>query len=56
MWKAKTKLTPVIIWAIGTISKSLRQYLRNILEKHDIKKPQQTAILCTEHKLRKVLM
>ena len=29
----------------GTISKSLRQYLSNVTEKHEIKKLQKTAIL-----------
>ena len=56
MRNAKTKLRPVIIWATGTISKSVRQYPSNVLKKHDVKELQQTAVLCTEHKLRKVLM
>ena len=30
MWNVKAKVIPVIIGATGTISKSLRQYLRNI--------------------------
>jgi len=29
MWIVKTKLIPAIIGVIGTISKSLRQYLSN---------------------------
>ena len=29
-WNVKAKVIPVIIGATGTISKSLRQYLRNI--------------------------
>jgi hypothetical protein len=36
---------PVIIGATGTISKSFRKYLSNILGKQDIKELQQTAIL-----------
>jgi len=36
MWKVKTKVIPVIRGATGTISKSLRQYLRNIPGKHEI--------------------
>jgi hypothetical protein len=56
MWNVKTKVTPVIIGATGTISKSFRKYLRSIPGKHDIKEPQKTAILGTAHTLRKVLM
>jgi hypothetical protein len=39
-----------------TISKSLRQYIKYIPGKYEIKKPQKTAVLGTAHKLRKVLM
>jgi len=37
MWNVKAKVIPVIIGATGTILKSLRQYLSNILGKHEIK-------------------
>jgi hypothetical protein len=37
MWNVKTKAIPVIIWATGTISKSLRQYHSNLLRKREIK-------------------
>jgi hypothetical protein len=37
MWAVKATVIPVIIRATGTISKSLRQYLSNILGKHEIK-------------------
>jgi hypothetical protein len=37
MWNEKGRLIPVITGANGTISKSLRQYLRNIPGKHEIK-------------------
>jgi hypothetical protein len=56
MWNVKAKVIPVIKWANGTISKSLRQYLSNILGKHGIKELQKTAIFGTAHKLREVLM
>jgi hypothetical protein len=56
MWNVKTKVTPVIIEATGTISKSFRKYLSNIPGKHDIKELQKTAVLGTAHMLRKVLM
>jgi hypothetical protein len=54
--RKKTKVIPVIIGAIGTISKSLRQYLSNIPGNHEIKELQITAILVTAHKLREMLM
>jgi hypothetical protein len=56
MWNVKTYVTPVIIGATGTISKSFRKYLSSIPGKHDIKELQNTAILGTAHVLRKVLM
>jgi hypothetical protein len=56
MRNVTTKVIPVIIGATGTISKSLRQYLINISGKGEIKELQTTAILCTAHKLREVLM
>jgi hypothetical protein len=46
----------VIIGATGTISKSLRQYLRNIQGKREIKELQKSAILRTAHRLLAVLM
>jgi hypothetical protein len=56
MWNVKTQVTPVIIGATGTISKSLRKYLNSIPGKHDIRELQKTTILGTAHILRKVLM
>ena len=49
MWNVIAKVMPVIIWATGTISESLRQYLSNIQGKGEIKDPQKTAILGTAH-------
>jgi len=46
----------MVMIIIITISKSLRQYLGDISEKHEIKEQQTTAILGTAHILRKVLM
>jgi uncharacterized protein YycO len=37
MWNVKVKVISVITGATGTISKSLRQSLRNITGKHEIK-------------------
>jgi len=42
-------LTPVIIGLTVTTSESFRQYLSNILAKHDIKELLKTAILDTAH-------
>jgi hypothetical protein len=56
MWNVKTKVTPVIIGATETISKSFRKYLSSIPGKHNIKELQKTAILGTAHILWKVLM
>jgi hypothetical protein len=53
MWNAKTKVTPVILRATGTISKYFRKYLSSIAGKHDIKELQKTAILGTAHVQRK---
>jgi hypothetical protein len=55
MWNVKTKVIPVIIGATGTISKAFRKYVSNIPGNHEVKELQKTAILGTEHILRKVL-
>jgi hypothetical protein len=49
MWNVKGKLIPVILGATGTgtVSQSLRQYLSEILGKHQIKELHKPAILCT---------
>ena len=44
MWNVKAKAIPVIRWATGTISESLRQYLSNIPEKHEIKEQKNSHI------------
>jgi hypothetical protein len=56
MWNVKTKVTPVITGATGTVSKSFRKYLSSVPGKHDIKELQKTAVLATAYTLRKVLM
>jgi hypothetical protein len=43
----KAKVIPVITEANGTISKSHRQYLRNIPGKHEIRKKKKKS--CTGH-------
>ena len=37
MWIVKAKMTPVKTETTKTISQSLRQYLSNVPEKHEIK-------------------
>jgi hypothetical protein len=54
MWNVKTNVIPGITGATGTISKSFRKYLSNIMGKQEIKELQKTAILGTAHILRKV--
>jgi hypothetical protein len=49
MWNIKTKVIPIIMGAIGTISKLFRQFLSNKPRKHEIKEIQQRATLCTAH-------
>jgi hypothetical protein len=56
IWNVKTQVTPVIIGATETISKSFRKYLSSVPGKHDIKELQKTAVLGTAHTLREVLM
>jgi hypothetical protein len=56
MWDVKARVITVITGATGTVSKSLRQYLRNIPGKQEIKELQTIAILGTAHTLREVLM
>jgi len=56
MWNVKGKVKPIIVGATGTISKSLRQYLRNVPGKHEIKEVYKTATLGTAHILWGVLV
>ena len=51
MWDVREKVIPVITGAAGTISKSLRQYLGNVPEKHEIKELQKKnnhIVHCTQ--------
>jgi hypothetical protein len=51
MWHVRTRVIPIIIGAIWTISESLTKYLSNIPGKHEIKELQKTAIPGTAHVL-----
>jgi hypothetical protein len=53
--EGKSRVTPIITGATGTISKSFRKYLSNIPRHHEVRELQKTAILGTAHILRKVL-
>jgi hypothetical protein len=55
MWNVKARVIPVIIGAIGTISKSFGKYVSSIPGSHEVRELQNTAILGTAHILRKVL-
>ena len=55
MWNVKTSVIPVIIGATGTISKSFRKYVSDILGNHVVEQLQKTAILGTAQILWKVL-
>jgi hypothetical protein len=55
MWNVKARVIPVIIGAIGTISKSIRKYVSSIPGDHELRELQKTAILGTAHILLKVL-
>jgi hypothetical protein len=43
MWNVKTGVTPVIIGANGTISKSFRKYVSTIPGNHDVRELQKSA-------------
>ena len=55
MWNLKCTIVPVIIGAIGIITRSLRKNLETVPGKHSIDSLQKTAILGTSHIIRKVL-
>jgi hypothetical protein len=56
MWNIRRVIIPVITGPTGTISKSFRKYLSNILGQHEVKELQKTAIFVTTRVLHKVLM
>jgi len=55
IWNLKFTIMPVIIGAIGILTKSLRENLETVPGKHSIDSLQKTAILGTSHIIRKVL-
>ena len=55
MWNLKCTIVPVIIGAIGTVTRSVRKHLETVPGTHSIDSLQKTAILGTSHIIRKVL-
>ena len=55
MWNLKCTIIPVIIGAIGIVTRSLKKNLEAVPGKNSIDSLQQTAILGTSHIIRKVL-
>jgi len=55
MWNLKCRITPVIIGAIGIVTRSLRKNLEAERRKRSIDSLQKAAILGTSHTIRKVL-
>ena len=54
MWNLKCTIIPVIIGAIGIVTRSLRKNLEAVPGKHSIDSLQKTAILGTSHIIREV--
>jgi hypothetical protein len=54
MWNMKCFIIPVIIRAMGSVSKSLRKYLETIPGEHSVDSLQKTAVFGTSHIIRKV--
>jgi hypothetical protein len=55
MWNVKTRVIPVIIGAIGTISRSFRKYVSNIPGNHEVRELQKNSHIghCTHTYFRK---
>jgi hypothetical protein len=55
MWNMKCVIIPVIIGAIGIVTKGLKKNLEALPGKQSIDSLQTTAVLGTSHIIRKVL-
>ena len=55
LWDMETKVVPIIIGALGSISKQLKRYLEQIDNKPHVPTLQKSALLGSAHILRKVL-
>ena len=56
MWKTKTKVIPVVIGALGVMSKDFEGYVKEIPAKMNNQEIQKIALMGTAHILRKILM
>ena len=56
MWRMRTKVTPVVVGALGIITKDFEKYIEEIPGEINIIEVQKIAMLGTAHILRKALM
>ena len=55
MWKMKTTVLPIVVGALGTMSKDFNKYLKQLPSDISSKQVQKIALLGTAHILRKIL-
>ena len=55
LWKVKAKVMPIVLGALGTVTRSLSNYIKEIVVKTQIKLIQKSVLLGTARVLRKVL-
>ena len=55
IWKSRTKVVPVVVGALGSVSKKLAGHLRQLGIKNRRRTMQKSALLGSAHILRKVL-
>ena len=55
MWKVETKVVPIVVGALGTITKDFEKYVKMLPDNISIEEIQKIALLGTAHILRKTL-
>ena len=55
IWKSRTKVVPVVVGALGSVSKKLAGHLKQLGIKDRTRTMQKSALLGSAHILRKVL-
>ena len=55
IWKSRTKVVPVVVGALGSVSKKLAGHLKQLGIKNRTRTMQKSALLGSAHILRKVL-
>ena len=55
LWKVKAKVIPIVLGTLGTVTRSLSNYIKEIGLKTQIKLIQKSVLLGTARVLRKVL-